>query len=161
MTPFLAGIAIGVGATLLIDLWALLLRRTFGIRSLDLCLLGRWMLHMPAGMIRHRSIAAAPGRRHECKVGWTAHYLIGVTFAVLFVSLGSDGWLANPTLVPALAFGVATVLFPFLTMQPAFGLGIASSKMPHPYKARLKSVTTHAVFGLGLWIWAQLLEFLR
>src|SRR4051812_6187825 len=35
-------VLLGVGATLAIDLWALLLRRGFGIRSLDYCLLGRW-----------------------------------------------------------------------------------------------------------------------
>ena len=156
MTRVLAGVAIGLGATLLIDLWALLLRRAFGVPSLNLCLLGRWVLHMPAGKLAHANIAAAKTQAHECKVGWTAHYLIGATFAVIFVSLGSAGWLANPTLLPALIFGVATVLVPFLTLQPAFGLGIASSRTPHPNKARLKSLMTHTVFGVGLWVWAEL-----
>jgi hypothetical protein len=156
-THILAGIAIGLGATLMIDLWAVLLRRAFDVRSLDYCLLGRWVLHMRHGRIAHGSIATTPGKPHECKVGWTTHYLIGATFAVLFVWVASVGWLARPTLLPALAFGIATVLVPFLTMQPAFGLGIASSKTPHPYKARLKSVMTHTVFGVGLWLWAHLL----
>ena len=87
--------------------------------------------------------------------------MIGATFAVLFVSVASTTWLANPTLLPALAFGVATVLVPFLTIQPAFGLGIASSKTPHPFRARLKSLTTHTVFGAGLWLFAYLLSAAR
>jgi hypothetical protein len=154
---FLISVAIGLGATLTIDLWALFLRRTFEVRSLDYCLLGRWVLHIPGGTVAHRSIASAAPRRHECKVGWTAHYSIGAAFAVLFVWLTSIEWLARPTLLPALGFGVATVLVPFLTIQPAFGLGVASSKTPHPARARMKSVMTHTVFGVGLWIWAQAL----
>jgi hypothetical protein len=46
----LAGaIAIGIGATLLMDLWYLFLKRTFGVPSLNYCLLGRWLRHMPGG----------------------------------------------------------------------------------------------------------------
>jgi len=157
LTNILFGIAIGVGATLMIDAWALVLNRVFRIRSLNYCLLGRWVLHMPGGKIAHSSIAAAAAKRHECKVGWAAHYVIGVSFAVAFVALVSAGWLAQPTLLPALAFGMATVLVPFLTLQPAFGLGVASSRTPHPSRARLKSVSTHTVFGLGLWLWATVL----
>jgi len=95
--------------------------------------------------------------RHECGFGWTVHYLIGATFAIVFVILASPAWLARPTLLPALAFGVVTVLVPFFTIQPAFGLGIASSKSPQPFRARLKSVSTHTVFGFGLWLFANLL----
>lgn len=149
---------VGLGATLLIDLWALLLRRGFNIPSLDYCLLGRWLLHMPAGTFVHRSIGAAPERPHECPVGWVAHYSIGAAFALIFVALVSGSWLEGPTLMPALAFGVVTSLVPFLVMQPAFGLGIAASKAPHPNRARLKSLMTHTVFGVGLYLWALLLS---
>ena len=45
-------------------------------------------------------------------------------------------------------------------MQPALGLGIASSKAAHPNKARLRSVMTHTVFGVGLWLWAVILAHL-
>jgi hypothetical protein len=156
--PIFAAVAIGLGATLSIDLWASFLRRGFGIASLSYCLLGRWVLHMSHGRFAHARITAVPSKRHECPVGWTAHYLIGTTLALLFVSLAATGWLEHPTLFPALAFGVATVLVPFFTIQPAFGLGIASSKAPHPWRARLKSVMTHTVFGLGLWLFASLLS---
>ena len=154
----IAAITIGLGATLVIDLWALLLRRAFGVPSLDYCLLGRWVLHIAEGRIAHQSIGAAAPKPYECKVGWTTHYMIGATFGVLFVAIVSAGWLARPRLLPALLFGIATVLVPFLTMQPAFGLGIAASKAQHPNRARLKSLSTHTVFGLGLWIGAELLS---
>ncbi len=153
-----AAVLIGLGATLLIDLWALFLRRGFSIPSLSMCLLGRWLLHMPKGILVHRSIAAAPQRPHECALGWIAHYLIGVTFALAFVFLASRSWLERPTLWPALVFGVVTTLVPLFVMQPALGLGVAASKAPSPNQARVKSLATHTVFGVGLYLWASLLS---
>jgi uncharacterized membrane protein YagU involved in acid resistance len=136
------------------DLWNLLLKRMFSIPSLDYCLLGRWLRHMPSGVFRHASITAAPQKPFERTVGWIAHYTIGVVFALVFVLFTSGGWLARPTLLPALLYGIATVVFPFFIMQPSFGLGIAASRTPTPTQARLKSLVTHTVFGAGLYICA-------
>jgi uncharacterized membrane protein YagU involved in acid resistance len=91
-------------------------------------------------------------------LGLVAHYLIGTVFALVFVFLASESWLERPTLLPALAFGVVTTLVPFLIMQPSFGLGIAASKVPNPNQARLKSLMTHTLFGVGLYLWASLLS---
>jgi hypothetical protein len=143
---------IGVGATMLMDLWNLLLKRAFGLPSLDYCLLGRWISHMPAGTLRHASISAAAPKPFECPVGWMAHYSIGMAFALVFVMLVSGEWLARPTLVPALLFGIATVVFPYFIMQPSLGLGVAASRAPRPAQARLKSLVSHAVFGAGLYV---------
>jgi hypothetical protein len=150
----LGAIAIGIGATLLMDLWNLFLKRAFKIPSLNYCLLGRWIRHMPAGTFRHTSISASPQKPFECKVGWTAHYTIGVVFALVFVVLTSGAWLARPTLLPAVLYGIATVVFPFFIMQPSLGLGIAASRTPKPMQARVKSLVTHAVFGVGLYVCA-------
>ena len=144
-------IAIGLGATLVMDLWNLFLRRTFSLPSLDYCMLGRWLRHIPRGTLRHSNIAAAARQPHECAVGWVAHYTIGVVLALLFVLLTSGDWLARPTVLPALLYGVATVVFPFFILQPSLGFGIASSRTPRPLQARLKSLATHSVFGLGLY----------
>jgi Protein of unknown function (DUF2938) len=149
-----AAAAIGIGATLVMDLWNLFLKQCFGLPSLNYCLLGRWIRHMPAGTIRHASIAAAPAKALECQVGWVAHYSIGIVFAIGFVALVSGGWLAHPTVLPAVSYGLATVVFPFFIMQPSLGLGVASSKAANPTQARLKSLATHAVFGVGLYLCA-------
>jgi hypothetical protein len=146
--------ALGLGATAFMDLWNLTLKSAFGVRSLDYCLLGRWVALMPAGTFRHASIAAAARQPGECAVGWIAHYSIGVAFGLVFVVLTGD-WLARPTLAPALLFGIVTVVFPYFLLQPALGLGIASAKTPDPMRARLKSLTTHAVFGVGLYLAAK------
>jgi len=150
----LGAIAIGIGATLVMDLWNLFLKRTFGIPSLNYCLLGRWLRHVPGGIFRHASITAAPQKPFECTVGWIAHYTFGSVFALVFVVLASGDWLARPTVLPALLYGIGTVVFPFFIMQPAFGLGMAASRTPTPMQARLKSLVTHTVFGVGLYVCA-------
>lgn len=148
----LAAIAIGLGASVVMDLWNLFLKRAFGIPSLSYCLLGRWIGHMPFGKVRHASIAAAAPVRFECIIGPVAHYGIGVMLAIGFVLIVSADWLIHPTLLPALLYGIATVVFPFFLMQPSFGLGIASSRAPKPAFARVKSLMTHTAFGVGLYV---------
>lgn len=163
VTPafLLAAAVLGVGASLLMDLWNLFLRQVFGIRSLDYCLLGRWILHLPEGTLVHARIAATPPRRGECPLGWLAHFTIGLVLAAGFLALAPAGWLARPTLRPALLYGIVTVVFPLFVLQPALGFGIASARTPRPAQARLKSLGTHIVFGLGLYLLARALHHLR
>jgi hypothetical protein len=150
-SDMLGAVAMGIGATLVMDLWNLFLKRTFSIPSLNYCLLGRWLRHMPGGTLRHASISAAPRKPLECTVGWIAHYTIGIAFALVFVVLATGAWLARPTVLPALLYGVATVVFPFFILQPSLGFGVAASRTPNPTQARLKSLVTHLVFGVGLY----------
>lgn len=145
-------VAVGFGATLVMDLWSLFLHRAFNIPAPNYCLVGRWLRHMPDGVFRHDNIVAAAQKPGECVVGWIVHYLIGAAYALSLVLFTSYRWLREPTLAPAIIFGIATVAIPFLTMQPAFGLGVASSKTPSPANARLRSLINHTVFGLGLYL---------
>jgi hypothetical protein len=157
LSSLLAAAILGIGGTLAIDLWSLFLKQAFGIPSLSYCHLGRWFLHMPSGTFVHGRIGDAEPKAAECAIGWIAHYAIGISLSLTFVALVGRDWLSAPSLLPALFFGLATVLIPFLIMQPALGLGVASSKAPHPAQARLKSLMTHSIFGLGLYISALLL----
>jgi hypothetical protein len=147
-------VLIGAGATLIMDAWAAVLRR-FGIPSLRFELLGRWVGHLPRGHWRHEDIARTPPVRGERLIGWCAHYLIGISFAALLVTIHGLGWARSPTPLPALGIGVVTVLAPLLVLQPAFGAGIASSKTPRPVFNICKSLITHTVFGVGLFVAAR------
>lgn len=149
---------VGVGATAFLDLWNLFLQRIFQLPLANFCLLGRWFSHMTAGRFSHVSIATAARMPSECAVGWIAHYAIGAFFGLAFVAIASGGWLARPTFLPALVFGVVTVLLPLLIMQPAFGLGIAASRAPNPRQARIRSLMSHTVFGVGLYVCAVALD---
>ena len=154
----LSAIPIGLGATLMFDLWGLFLKQAFQIPPSNICLVGRWIRYMPEGIFKHSNIASSPKKSAECVVGWIAHYTIGITFAVIFVVLAGNSWLEHPTPIPAIAFGLITVLAPFYIMQPLFGLGLAASKTPNPTQARLRSLMNHAAFGVGIYLFALLVN---
>jgi hypothetical protein len=151
MDLLIATLLIGAGATAVVDAWALARRRLFGVALPDYALLGRWLAHMRQGRFRHAAIATAAPARFERLLGWSAHYLIGIAFAVLLPALWGADWLRHPTPGPALLVGVATVAAPFLLMQPGMGAGLAARRTARPAAARWQSLTTHAVFGLGLY----------
>ncbi len=85
-------------------------------------------------------------------MGWFGHYSIGITFSALLLAVYGLEWARKPTLLPALIIGIVTVVAPLFILQPALGAGIASSKTPKPVFNSFKSLTTHVVFGLGLYL---------
>lgn len=147
-------ILIGAGATVVMDVWAAILRR-FGVPSLNFAFLGRWIGHLPRGRWFHESIAKTAPIRGELLIGWCAHYSIGITFAVLLLAAFGLQWGRSPTLPPALLIGIVTVVSPLFILQPALGAGIASSKTPAPVFNSVKSLLTHTVFALGLFLAAR------
>ena len=157
---FLNPIFIGTGATLTFDLWALFLKHAFKITPSNFCLVGRWLRYMPEGIFKHSNIGSAPQKSAECVIGWIAHYMIGISFAIIFIAFVGNDWLQHPTLISALVFGIITVSAPFFIMQPLFGLGFAASKTPNPTQARLRSLMNHAVFGFGLYLFGSLVSWL-
>ena len=144
-------VLIGAGATMVMDVWATLLRQ-FGVPSLNLDFLGRWIGHLARGHWTHVSIAAATPIGGERWIGWCAHYSIGMAFSALLLWTYGLEWARSPSLLPALFIGIATVIAPLLILQPAMGAGIASSRTPNPLFNSMKSVATHTVFGLGMYL---------
>ena len=151
----LHSMVIGIGATLVMDLWGCIQQRLFKSPSLDYALVARWLGHFARGRFRHSSIMAASPIANERAWGWIVHYAIGIVFAALLVYLWGVEWVRNPTLAPALVVGVGTVAVPFFVMQPAFGIGIAGAHTPSPTITRLKSLAAHTAFGLGLFLAAS------
>ena len=144
-------IVIGVGATIILDLWNVLLR-AFGVASTNWGMVGRWIGHFPRGRFVHDSIAAAAPIPGEHAIGWIAHYVIGVMYALMLLAIVGMDWARAPTLLPALAFGLATIVAPFFIMQPGMGAGIAASRTPNPAAARVRSLFSHVSFAVGLYV---------
>lgn len=144
-------IFIGVAATAIMDVWLLVLSRV-GVPTTNWRLVGRWVGQMPQGRFTHVSIAQATPVRGEHALGWFTHYAVGVAYAVGLVALVGAGWARQPTMLPALLFGLATVVAPLFVMQPAMGSGFAGSKTPSLFKSCLRSVANHVAFGLGLYV---------
>ena len=149
---------VGIGATLVMDLWTQALKR-LGVATLDYALLGRWAAHLAKGRFAHASIGQAAAIPGERLLGWAMHYAIGIAFAALLVAVAGWPWLCDPSLLPALAVGMATVAAPLFVLQPAMGAGFMASKTATPLKNCLRSLATHGVFGLGLYLSATLIRF--
>ncbi len=150
---------IGIGATAFMDAWLALLKQ-IGVQTLDFALIGRWVGHLGRGRFAHASIGKARPIAGERLLGWLTHYAVGIGFAGLLVALQGPAWMWNPTFLPAIALGVCSVVAPFLVMQPAMGAGFAASRTPAPMKNRIRSVANHAVFGLGLYLTAVVIELI-
>jgi hypothetical protein len=142
---------VGAGATAVMDLWLFVLSR-LGIPTTDWRLVGRWIGQMPRGRFAHASIGQALPVRGEHALGWATHYAVGVAYAGALIALQGTEWARRPTFLPALVFGLVTVGMPLFVMQPAMGSGFAASKTATPFKACLRSLANHGVFGMGLYV---------
>ena len=76
----------------------------------------------------------------------------------MLIGIWGATWVQQPTIGPALAVGIGAVVAPFFLMQPGMGAGIAASRTPRPASARLQSLITHGVFGLGLYAAGQMVH---
>jgi Protein of unknown function (DUF2938) len=157
----LNGFIVGIGATALLDLFAIFQRKMFSIPSPNWCVVGRWIGYLPRGQFTHQNISKTPSIKGECYIGWATHYIIGIVYGVILFLLMSADWVLQPSLYPALIFGLVTVIFPFFILQPGLGLGIAASKTPNPNQVRLRSLLNHCIFGIGLYLCALILASLR
>lgn len=151
MDYLVCALLVGVGATAVMDIWALARKRLLGIPALDYGLVGRWLVYLARGRFRHYPIAASAPVPGERVIGWTAHYLIGIAFAAMLLAVWGVGWVRDPRIGPALIVGIGSVAAPFFLMQPGMGAGVAASRTPRPAAARVQSLITHGIFGLGLY----------
>lgn len=149
---------IGGGATLVFDLWGLVLNRVLGIPLPDWAMVGRWFGHLPAGRFHHADIAQSPPVPNELVLGWAAHYAVGISFALVTLAIGGESWLRAPSLALPLAVGLVTVGCGWFILQPGMGAGIAASKRPNAGQIRLLNIAAHTVFGVAMWVIAPALR---
>ena len=80
--------AIGVGGTVLMDLWAVLLWLLAGQSKPNWAPVGRWFWHLRSGKVFHESIATAEPYEHELALGWIGHYATGILYGLIMAVLG-------------------------------------------------------------------------
>lgn len=144
-------VLIGVFATAALDLWALMLNRISKLPMTNWGYVGRWVGSIPSGTFRHQAIAEVQSVPYERAVGWSTHYVIGIAYAAAYLGL-SAALSATPSAYTAALFGIATVLAPWLILQPGLGLGYFASRSQNPNLTRVLNVAAHLVFGLGLYL---------
>lgn len=149
---------IGVGATALMDVWALVLKAVFGVPLPNWGLVGRWHCHLTRGTVFHDDIARAEPYANELAVGWIAHYVIGIIYAGVLIAITGPAWLASPSFLPAWILGMVTVGAGWFLLQPGMGAGWAASKRANAGQIRALNIVAHTVFALGLFGTAWLIR---
>ncbi len=149
-------VLIGLGGTVLMDLWAILLSFLPGLSKPNWAPVGRWFWHLRNGTVFHDDIGKAEPYAHELALGWIGHYAVGIIYGFLPLVIAGTAWLATPTFLPAFVVGIVTVGAGWFLLQPGLGIGWAASKTPNPNKVRFLNLVSHTVFAAGMY-WTALL----
>lgn len=154
------GALVGAGGTMLLDVWALFLARVWNVPATNWAMVGRWLSNIPRGKFHHTSMSEAEPVKGELAIGWIAHYVIGIGYGLFLLALWGSAWLTEPTILPPLVLSWVLLIAPFFLMMPGMGMGFAGSKTSKPAITRIKSVVSHSVFGLGMYLAAEALALL-
>jgi len=154
----LIGALIGIGGTIAMDIWAVILWKLFGQGAPNWGPVGRWAWHLQNGTVFHDSIAQATAYANERALGWAFHYFVGIVYGVVLALFMGNAWLQEPTVLPAFIWGIATVGAGWFLLHPGLGLGWMASKTPNPMKVRAMGLIAHTIFALGMWGTALLLR---
>lgn len=155
---FWRAVAIGIGATALMDLWATFLNMVFAQPRPNWGLVGRWVWHLSDGKVFHDDIGEAAPYAHESALGWAFHYFVGIVYGIILAVLAGAAWLAAPTFLPAFILGIVTVGAGWFLLAPGMGAGWAASKRPNAMRIRALNLVSHTVFALGLFGTALLIR---
>ena len=158
MGLLLKGVVIGIGATVLMEIWAVLLWKAFGQARPNWAPVGRWFWHLKNGAVFHDDIGKAEPYANELALGWIGHYAVGMLYGVVLALIVGETWFAAPTFLPAWILGIVTVGAGWFLLQPGLGIGVAAAKLPNANTVRVLNLVSHTVFALGLYGTALLMR---
>ena len=147
---------IGALSTFFMDVVALFRERFFQIKPLNYAFIGRWFLTFKDGKIIHKNITQSSSKKFERAFGWGIHYLTGILWVYLYLILKSI-YAFEHLFMSILIFSLCTTLLPLMLIQPALGFGFFAAKTPNPWLGVKNSVIAHVAFGIGLYVFYQLL----
>lgn len=143
-------IAIGVFATIVMDVWQRFLLLAFKIPAPEWKLVGRWVLGIPALGIVQKIPTELPVRRLENIAGWVVHYLVGILYGIGYT------FLLERTSINGLwvtfFFAAISLVAPWLFLMPSMGMGFFAAKTPNPRLVRIYNVMSHLVFSFAMYV---------
>lgn len=151
------GIIGGIAATATMDVLGIAAGKLGLVVGAKRIWVGRWYLGIAHDRFAHADITTAPEQPGEAAAALVGHHLIGIALAFVYI-LGAT-WLGlSPSGLPvALAYGLATCVFPWLLVFPALGFGWIGVRGPSELRLFTSSLLNHLFYGFGLWWAAELL----
>jgi hypothetical protein len=147
----------GLMAPTAADIGRTLYQWASGFPPVNWSITGRWFLMVLSGQAYVPGIAAAPSLPHELIAGHAAYYTISMIFAAVYL-IGLAVLGRSPSLANGLAFGLATMAFPFLVQMPLMGMGIFAIDTATPGLIVIRTLIHHSSFGIGLALGALLAD---
>jgi hypothetical protein len=152
-----AGIPAGVVATVTMDA-AMGAARSAARRSprrTDLAVIGRWGGGLLRGRWRHVDASREEPGALDVPLGLMTHYLTGIALTEAFVLVP---WRRpGPTLAAAVAYGIATSVFPLFVLFPSLGYGPAGLRSGEAARLARIMLVGHTAFGAGIGLGTVLL----
>ncbi|MCK4704132.1 MAG: DUF2938 family protein [Gammaproteobacteria bacterium] len=143
----------GVVGSLFMDMAELEMAK-FGIRSgVKAKYIGRWVLGVSAGVLKHRDIVKSQSIKKEVEIGLVFHFLVGggvvALFYPVFISVfGLDD--GHNHLITATIYGFLTCGLPWFILMPCFGWGLFGMRAPAKSKPVISPVIAHVFYGFGI-----------
>lgn len=151
-------VIVGGGATLIGDLWGVVLKRVFGVARPNWGMAGRWLKGLPEGRLKRDTSDSRTPSQAEHALGWAFHYAVGIVFAALLPLIWGMGYMQAPSLGPALVIGLGLATFcGTCIFMPAMGAGLAGAALPNRQAVIGRLLLSHLIFGLSLWLIARAL----
>lgn len=143
-------LVVGIGSTIILDLWVTLVEKMLGIPQTNWGIVGRWIFGIPKGnWVLDASIDKAPNAQ-EKTLGWLFHYVVGIGYAVLIILLFGASFIDEPSIMPIIVVGlVLSTLAGLAILMPALGAGFMGRLVPNWFAMFIYLVVTHAVFAEG------------
>jgi len=91
---------LGIGATIILDLWILIGQLLLNIPAPNWSMVGRWVGHMRQGQFIQQNLNTAPAIKMETALGWLVHYLTGIVYGYLLLLIWGLNWFQQPTILP-------------------------------------------------------------
>lgn len=140
----------GIAGTIAMDLSNYAFSRVGLILKIDVAMIGRMAAGWAKGRFSYGNPSELKSVTHETLLGYLAHYVIGISLAVVYLAaweLSVDG---PPSPYWATLYGFVTTAVSEFYVYPSMGLGVCGRRSPERLKAGLSPVVNHLFFGLGM-----------
>jgi hypothetical protein len=126
--------------------------RAFSSERLSPQIIGRWAAGLLRGRYCHEDITAEEPVPGELALGMATHYATGIMLTGAYL-LALDR--RDRTFARAVAYGVATSVFPLFVMFPSMGYGPAGTRSGEAARMTRTMLIGHVAFGAGIAIWTR------